>query len=142
MEYSISDVAEMMGVTSHTLRYYDKEGILPDVKRVNGKRVFTEEDIKWLKIITCLKNTNMPIKKMKEFFELVRLGDKSLQQRYDMILEQKESILAQIKELEYYLKEVEYKEWYYTEALKDGTEKNVIKYSKNTWDIDEIPKRG
>ena len=142
MGYTISQVAERMGVTPHTLRYYDKEGLLPDVTRKNGVRIFEDEDIEWLKVINCLKNTNMPIKKIKEYFDLVRQGDKTIQARYDLIIEQKESILEQIKQLKYYLKEIEYKEWYYTEALKDGNEKRVSKYSNNSFELDKIPKEG
>ena len=66
MSYLISEVAEMMGLSPSTLRYYDKEGLLPNVKRVNGIRVFEDEDFEWLKLLNCLKNTGMPIKKIKE----------------------------------------------------------------------------
>lgn len=62
MSYTISQVAQMMGVTPSTLRYYDKEGLLPNVKRVNGIRVFEDTDFPWLRILNCLKGTGMPIK--------------------------------------------------------------------------------
>lgn len=70
MSYSIKEVAEMMGVTTATLRYYDQEGLLPNIKRVNGIRVFEDKDFKWLRVLNCLKNTNMPIKKIQKYIIL------------------------------------------------------------------------
>ena len=142
MSYTIGEVAEMMGVTPSTLRYYDQEGLLPEVNRVNGIRVFEDRDFAWLRILNCLKNTNMPIKKIKEYVELTKLGDSSLKERYEIIKEQKEKILEQIEQFQYYLKEIEFKEWYYETALKEGTEKNMMERIKNnpSFDLDEIPK--
>lgn len=143
MSYSIKQVADMMGVTTYTLRYYDQEGLLPDVERKNGIRVFEDKDFKWLRVLNCLKNTNMPIKKIKEYCDLAQKGDSTLNERYNLILEQKENILSQIKQLEYYLKEVEYKEWYYKQAIKEGTEKNIIANMPDTatLEIDKIPRK-
>ena len=142
MSYSIKQVADMMGVTTATLRYYDQEGLLPDINRKNGIRVFEDKDFKWLRVLNCLKNTNMPIKKIKEYCDLAQKGDSTLNERYDLIKEQKENILNQIKQLEYYLKEVEYKEWYYKTAIKEGTEKNILAKMQDipTLNIDEVPK--
>lgn len=143
MSYSIKEVADMMEVTPSTLRYYEKEGLLPDIKRKNGVRVFEDKDFKWLRVLNCLKNTNMPIKKIKEYVELAKKGDSTLERRYDLIKEQKRNILDQIKELRYYLKEIEYKQWYYETAIQAGTEKAVkhIPSEKPTLDIDKIPKK-
>lgn len=142
MPYSIREVADIMGVTTSTLRYYDQEGLLPGVERKNGIRVFEDKDFKWLRVLNCLKNTNMPIKKIKKYVELAQKGDATIEERYDLIIEQKENILHQIKQLKYYLKEIEYKEWYYKTAIKAGTEKVVehITSEEPTLDIDKIPK--
>lgn len=142
MSYSIKEVANMMGVTTATLRYYDQEGLLPNIKRVNGIRVFEDKDFKWLRVLNCLKNTNMPIKKIKEYVELAQKGDSTLQERYALIEEQKDNILTQIKDLNYYLKELEYKEWYYKKAIEAGTEKVIEDITSNnpTLEVDEIPK--
>ena len=101
MSYSISQVAKMMGVTPSTLRYYDQEGLLPHIKRVNGMRVFEDEDFRWLRVLNCLKNTKMPIKKIRKYVELAQKGDETLQERYQLIQEQKEYILSQIQEYQY-----------------------------------------
>lgn len=85
----------------------------------------------------------MPIKKIKEYVDLAQKGDSTLNERYQLIKEQKANILAQIEQLNYYLKEIEYKEWYYETAIERGTEKEVESVSspKATLDIDQIPKK-
>ena len=142
MTYSIKEVADMMNVEPSTLRYYDSMGLLPRVKIVNGRRVFEDKDFKWLRVLNCMKKINMPIDKIKSYVELAEKGDSTLQERFDMILEQKEIVLAQIDELKNCLKEFEYKEWYYTEAIKAGTEKVVenVTSCSPTLEVDTIPK--
>lgn len=142
MTYSIKEVADMMNVEPSTLRYYDSMGLLPGVKRVNGRRVFEDKDFKWLRVLNCMKKINMPIDKIKAYVELAEKGDSTLQKRFDMILEQKEIVLGRIDELKNCLKEFEYKEWYYTEAIKAGTEKVVenVTSCSPTLEVDTIPK--
>ena len=142
MTYSIKEVADMMNVEPSTLRYYDSMGLLPGVKRVNGRRVFEDKDFKWLRVLNCMKKINMPIDKIKSYVELAEKGDSTLQERFDMILEQKEIVLGRIDELKNCLKEFEYKEWYYTEAIKAGTEKVVenVTSCSPTLEVDTIPK--
>lgn len=123
MTYSISEVAEKLNLTSYTLRYYDKEGLLPFVERTpSGIRLFKESDIDFLKIIQCLKATGMPIKDIKEFIEWCVDGDSTLQQRYEMFIERKASVEAQMEELKKTMKVIEHKCMYYQTALEAGTE--------------------
>jgi DNA-binding transcriptional MerR regulator len=140
MTYTISQIAEMMNVSAHTLRFYEKEGLLPDIERVNGRRVFTDKDFAWLRVLNCLKNTGMPIKEIRRYIELCQKGDSTLEERYRIILDQKKAILSQIESLQYNLKEINYKEWYYEKAIEAGTES--IHYGKPA-DLslapDEIP---
>ena len=142
MSYTISEIAKIMGVSTHTLRYYDKEGLFPHVKRVNGIRVFEDKDFEWLRVLNCLRNINMPIKKMKEYVLLCDKGDASLKDRLKMIEEQEESINNQIKLLEYYKQEIEFKKAYYKEAIKNGSEEAVRSWPcKNaTLELDKLPK--
>ena len=141
MSYSIKEIADMMGITTATLRYYDKEGLLPDVKRVNGIRVFEDKDFKWLRVLNCLKNTNMPIKEIKKYVELSKDGDKTLQERYELILKQEERIKEEIVQYKHYLKEIEFKKKYYEEAIRNGSEEAVKDWPSNspTLDLDKVP---
>ncbi len=142
MTYSITEVAKMMKVKPSTLRYYDSIGLLPNIKKISGRRVFEDKDFKWLRVLNCMKNINMPLSKIKEYVALAQKGDSTLKERYDMILKQKLEIEKEIKALEKCYKEFEYKEWYYETAIKAGTEKVVKNFSSAspTLDIDKIPK--
>lgn len=121
--YSISEVAKELNLTIYTLRYYDKEGLMPFVERAqNGTRLFKESDISALKLIECLKSTGMPIKEIKTFIDWCSEGDSTLQQRYDMFLERKASVEAQMAELNKTMEVIEHKCLYYQTALEAGTE--------------------
>ena len=143
MSYSISEVAKMLNVSTYTIRYYDKEGLFPLVKRVNGIRVFEDKDFPWLRMLNCLKNLNMPIKKIKEYVDLALKGDETLKERYQLILEQEESVERQIKELKYYKKQIDFKKAYYEKALEAGTEEAVKDWPnpEATLDVDKLPNK-
>ncbi|KJU72837.1 MerR family transcriptional regulator [Clostridium baratii] len=123
MKFSISEVAKKMNLSVSTIRYYDKEGLLPFIERTeSGYRIFSESDVKMLEIIECLKHTGMSIKDIKAFSNWVKDGDYSLEQRYEMFLERKKVVEAQIKELQKSLDLINHKCWYYKTALEAGTE--------------------
>ena len=84
MCYSIGEVSDMLGVAPSTLRYYDKEGMLPFIKRTSGGvREFRKEDLEWLRIIECLKKTNMSIKEIKQFIDWCMVLRNRQSRRYD-----------------------------------------------------------
>ncbi|MEH7375446.1 MULTISPECIES: MerR family transcriptional regulator [Bacillaceae] len=121
--YSISEVAKELNLTVYTLRYYDKEGLIPFVERTpSGTRVFKESDIDALKVIECLKATGMPIKEIKTFIDWCSDGDSTLQQRYDMFLDRKAHVEAQMEELKKTMEIIEHKCLYYKTALDAGTD--------------------
>jgi len=121
--YSISEVAKKLNLTVYTLRYYDKEGLIPFVERTSsGTRLFKDSDIEALKVIECLKSTGMPLKEIKNFIDWCSEGDSTLQQRYDMFLERKASVEAQMEELKKTMELIEHKCFYYKTALEAGTE--------------------
>ncbi|MBT2696123.1 MerR family transcriptional regulator [Bacillus sp. ISL-40] len=121
--YSISEVAKELNLTVYTLRYYDKEGLIPFVERTpSGTRLFKESDIDALKVIECLKATGMPIKEIKTFIDWCSDGDSTLKQRYDMFLDRKAHVEAQMEELKKTMEVIEHKSLYYKTALDAGTE--------------------
>jgi DNA-binding transcriptional MerR regulator len=121
--YSISEVANELNLTVYTLRYYDKEGLIPFVERTpSGTRLFKESDIGALKVIECLKATGMPIKEIKNFIDWCSDGDSTLQQRYDMFVERKAIVEAQMEELKKTMELIDHKCFYYKTALDAGTE--------------------
>ncbi|TWT26465.1 MerR family transcriptional regulator [Planomicrobium sp. CPCC 101110] len=121
--FTIGEVAKELNLTVYTLRYYDKEGLMPFVERAaNGTRLFKESDIGALKIIECLKASGMPIKEIKNFIDWCSDGDSTLQKRYDMFMERKATVEAQMEELKKTMEVIEHKCFYYKTALDAGTE--------------------
>ena len=134
MSYTISEAAEKTGLPPSTIRYYDKEGLLPNIKRKNGIRVFEDMDLRLMGLLNCLKNTGMPIKRIRDYVELTSKGDDTLQERYEIIKAQRQFVLDQIEQLQYYLEELDFKDWYYNKALAAGSESaiNLDDYEKET----------
>lgn len=110
MVYTIKQAAEKMGFSIYTLRYYDKEGLLPFVARDNaGNRFFTENDMEWLEVICCLKKTGMSIKQIKQYVKCCFDGDKTLKIRKQMLIEHRLEVVKQIKELKHNLEKIDCK---------------------------------
>lgn len=125
MSLSIVETAKKFGVTAHTLRYYEKEGLLPFVERTpSGIRTFSESDLEGLKIIMCLKNTGMQIKDIKYFIDLCMQGDSTFEQRLEFLQKQKQQIEIQLNELKANLNTITYKEQYYKDKIKTRDYKN------------------
>lgn len=117
MDYTIAQTAEKMKLTAHTLRYYDRVGLLPFVQRTeSGIRNFTDSDLDWISMICCLKGTGMSIKKIKEFIDLCIEGDETLEERRQIFIKQRENVLVQIEELQKHLDKVNHKIKFYDEA--------------------------
>ena len=136
MTYSISEIANLIGVAPSTLRFYDKKGLLPFIERTGGGiRRFTETDLEWLRLIECLKTTGMPLSDIKEYIDLALEGDSTLKERYDLILHQKASVEKQIESLIEMRDTLAYKSWYYETSIAAGT--NDIHNSDTVEDIPE-----
>lgn len=126
MKYSVSQTAKLFGVSTSLLRYYEKRGLLPAVKRdSNGVRYYDESDLDWLSVVMCMKGTNMSIEKIAKFARLNSEGDETLQERLEMVREQKKITEDKIRELQNYLETIDFKVWYFQEAIKEGTEYNL-----------------
>lgn len=124
MPYSISQVAEMYKLSVHTLRYYEKEGLLPSVGRApSGIRKFEESDLEWLRLVECLKKANMPLKDIRQFLKWCQEGDRTLVKRRDMFHERRKAVLEQMAELGRVLEVIEFKCKYYENAVAAGTDK-------------------
>lgn len=122
MLYTVGEMAKKLNVAPSTLRYYDKEGLLPFVERSDGGiRMFKDEDFEWLHIIECLKKTGMSIKDIKTFIDWCMEGDSTIEQRLQLIDRQREAVLNQIAQMQETLKTLDYKHWYYETAKTAGT---------------------
>lgn len=127
MELGIREVAKRTGIPQSTIRYYDKKGLLPFLKRrESGYRVFDDTDLTMMQIIDCLKSTGMTIKRIQQFSKMVQEGDSSLQQRYEFFLKQRKIVEEQMQDLQKKLDVINHKCRYYHAAVKAGTEKDLL----------------
>lgn len=123
--YTIGQVSKKFGLPISTLRYYDKEGLFPNMQRISGIRKFDEKEIEAIRIIECLKKSGMEIKDIKLFIELCVQGSETYLQRKELFLKQKEILEAEIKRMNQALDMIIFKCWYYDQAIKDGNEDRV-----------------
>lgn len=122
MVYTIGEMAKKLDVPASTLRFYDKEGLLPYVERSSGGiRLFQESDLEWLQIIHCMKKAGMSIKDIRQYIELAQQGDDTIETRLQMFQHQRDVLKKQLAEMQHTLETVEYKCWFYETAKAAGT---------------------
>lgn len=122
MYYSIGRVSEMFGLPVSTLRYYDKEGLFPNMERVSEIRKFSDKELETLRVIECLKKSGLEIKDIKQFMEWCSQGSSTYSKRRELFERQKENIECRISHLEQALDMIKFKCWYYDTAIADGNE--------------------
>ena len=120
--YSIGQVAEMFGMPISTLRYYDKQGLFPNMERVSGIRKFSEAEIETLRVIECLKKAGMEIKDIRQFMDWCKEGPATYSQRKELFERQKAHMEEEIARMNRTLDMLKFKCWYYEQAIKDGGE--------------------
>ncbi|MDV3451208.1 MerR family transcriptional regulator [Bacillus safensis] len=120
---TIKEISEKTGITPYTLRFYEREGILPCVKRdSSGHRLYDEESIDWLDFILALRETGMPLAEIKQYVALYQEGESTLKRRKQMMLKHKEKVEKDLSETIKYLEQINYKL-----ALYDMQEKGLAK---------------
>ena len=118
--YTIGQVSEMFGLPISTLRYYDKEGFFPNLERRGNIRYFSDSDLEAIRIIECLKKSDLEIKDIRQFFQWVAEGPSSYEKRKELFEARKVAVEEELKELEKTLSLLKFKCWYYETAMKDG----------------------
>jgi DNA-binding transcriptional MerR regulator len=122
MTYTIGEMARLLNIAPSALRYYDKEGLLPFVKRSSGGiRIFDQQDYEWLQIIECLKKTGMQLKDIRRFIQLAMQGDETIEARLDLFIKQREVVKKQMEDLQETLDTLNFKCWYYETAKEAGS---------------------
>lgn len=120
MTYTISQAAAKAGVSIYTLRYYDKEGLLPFLdKKEDGTRVFKESDFEWLKTVSCLKDTGMSIREIRDFISLCVQGDETLGTRLEILKKHQADFEEKMAQMEQYRTAIQRKVQYYEDALAE-----------------------
>lgn len=120
--YTIGDAAAKLGMPASTIRFYEKNGLIPNQQRASdGRRLFDEDDLEWMRFVERLKVSGMPIKEIREYIRLYTEGDSTIEERRHIVHERRAAIDAQIKELELARDFIEYKCWFYDVAAESGT---------------------
>jgi DNA-binding transcriptional MerR regulator len=126
-QLSVKDAADQTGVTVYTLHCYEREGLLQTARTSSGHRRYAESDLGWIRILTCLRQTGMPIRKMREFAALVQQDQTNIpanpqaniEARIRMLEAHRSDVLANIAELGRNLEHVEGKIRHYRQVFAD-----------------------
>lgn len=129
--YTIGQISEMFHLPISTLRYYDKEGLFPDIQRKSNVRQFSETEIEALRVIDCLKKSGVEIKDIKQFMTWSTQGSQTFPQRKELFEKQKSAVEKEIRNLEKVLSMLKYKCWYYDQAIKNGSEEKILEMLPN-----------
>jgi DNA-binding transcriptional MerR regulator len=120
---TIAEVAKQYGLTADTLRYYERVGLLPNVRRTpGGVRDYSEEDCRWVEYIKCMRSAGITIETLIEYVKLFHQGPETISARKKLLLEQREQIAARINELNDILAKLDWK--------LDGYEERMLKFEE------------
>lgn len=123
--YAIGQVSEMFGLPVSTLRYYDKEGLFPEMERVSGIRKFSERELEALRVIECLKRSGLEIKDIKQFMTWCTQGASTYPERKALFEARKRAVEEEMLRLQKTLDMLKFKCWYYETAIRDGNEDGI-----------------
>ena len=123
--YTIGQVSEMFHLPISTLRYYDKEGLFPEMQRQSGIRKFSDTELEALRVIECLKASGLEIKDIKQFMAWCIEGPSTYAKRKELFEMRKAAVEAEIAELQRSLDMIRFKCWYYETAIRDGNEERL-----------------
>lgn len=119
--YTIKEVAKLMDISEHTLRFQSKSGFFPSITRdSNNVRLFSEHDLGWVKIVKCLRSVGTENKAIKRYIDLCMVGDSTIPERFGIIKATKIKALQQMEDLKKQLELLDYKENYYENLIKNN----------------------
>jgi MerR family transcriptional regulator, aldehyde-responsive regulator len=124
MSYYIKEVSEKTGLPTHTLRFYEKEGLIPYIRRdENGNRIYEEKNLSWLELIICLRKTDITLSNLRKIVELAKEGDKTIPHRKKILENHKLIMIEKQKELDRAFNKINEKIEYFDHLEKKYKEK-------------------
>ncbi len=97
---TIAEISKRFGLTPDTLRYYERVGLIPRVKRTRGGiREYDEEDCRWIEFVKCMRSAGLPIEVLIEYVDLFQQGDTSASARKQLLIEQRDQLAAKMEEM-------------------------------------------
>jgi DNA-binding transcriptional MerR regulator len=119
---TVQQVSAALGVSEHTLRYYERAGLVPSVGRAgNGHRRYSDLDRLWVVFVTRLRATGMPVAKIRRYTQLALEGESTVAERLALLAEHRDAVLAQIAALTENLRVIEAKIAHYEDVSRHGT---------------------
>ena len=119
--YTIKDVSRIMEISEHTLRFWAKSGFFPFVQRdKNNIRIFSENDLNWVKIVKCLRSTGADNKSIKRYIDLCVMGDSTIKERFEIIKSTKQKALEKLNTIKEQIELLEFKENFYENLIKNN----------------------
>ncbi|MBQ3533178.1 MAG: MerR family transcriptional regulator [Oscillospiraceae bacterium] len=119
---TIKEVSEKYGISPDTLRYYERSGMIPPVTRTSsGRRDYQSDDLEWVEQAVCMRNAGLPVDALSEYVRLCRMGDATFPQRLQLLMQQRQSLLQQQKQIRDSLYRLDYKIQRYEIAVETGT---------------------
>lgn len=122
MDYSIGEFSKITGLGIHTLRYYEQESLITPLRNSSNRRRYSEKDIAWIAFIKRLKETGMPIKEIKQYAELRAEGDATLSERMEMLIQRRQALNEQIRQLQEHEAKLDEKIAFYQQEIKGRRE--------------------
>jgi DNA-binding transcriptional MerR regulator len=134
--YTVKEVAKLLDLTQHTVRFYTDKGLVPSLQRdKNNNRIFNDDSIQWLSGAKKLKKCGMSVEDIKKYVDLCMEGGSTIQERYEIILKQKALVLAQLEEIKSMAEYITNKEQHYrdiiNEVIPDDTNPSNWQNDKN-----------
>jgi DNA-binding transcriptional MerR regulator len=120
---TIAEAAERTGLTAHTLRYYERDGLMLDVERApSGHRRYREQDLGWIEMITRLRATGMPVREVRRYAELVRAESGNESERLELLTAHQERVRRNLAEVKAHLEAIDRKVAYYADAVTESVD--------------------
>ncbi|WP_343084184.1 MerR family transcriptional regulator [Blautia producta] len=117
MDYSIGEFSKLTGLGIHTLRYYEHEGLIIPERNTSNRRRYSDKDLAWINFIKRLKETSMPIREIKRYATLRAVGETTLNERLEMLLQHRQALSQQITQLQEHQTKLDDKIEYYQEEI-------------------------
>lgn len=125
---TIKEVSEKYNISQDTLRYYERVGMIPPVTRTSGGiRDYQETDLSWVELAICMRSAGLPVEAMIEYVRLYQEGDQTIPARLQLLVDQREALLEQKRQIDTTLERLNYKISRYEKAIETG---------KLTWEKD------
>lgn len=125
LDYPIGEFSKITGLGIHTLRYYEHENLISPQRNSSNRRRYSDKDIAWIDFIKRLKDTGMPIKEIKRYAELRAIGEPTLNERLEMLIQHRQALNNQIMQLQEHQSKLDEKIEYYQKEIQHISENEL-----------------